>query len=791
MNPTIGEYPNPSSRIVALKQKFLDYESFMCCQRARIYTEVYRETEHQPMIIRRALALCETLRQIDLFIEDGELIVGHPASRPRSAEVFPEVSFHWMKEIDEFETREYNRLKVTSEVKAMLAEIHPYWEGKNPTDKFRARRPEETKRAFAAGLLSNPHEWSTFAHVGLDYRKILTKGINGLLEDIKKQKASMRITDPDYHGRSVFYDACEIICEGVVDYAHRYGELVDSFIARTRDPVRASELQGMREVLSRVPLYPARTFHEALQSFWFVQLITQIEGNGFSISPGRFDHYMNPYLEKDLEEGRLSVERAIELLDCTWLKFAEIMRVDDKKAAEVNAGYASGQNLVIGGIDSKGKDSTTPLSYLCLIANYHVRLHQPNFTVRLHRGTPEEFLEQVVLSISSGNGMPQVLNDEIIVPSLTGRGLPLAEAREYIPVGCDEITVPRMWGRCNGGYLNFAKVLEMTLNEGVDMKYGIAFGEPPSLRMIGSWDEFHQAVLEKIDYAVERQVSEANLTDRIHEEILPLPFLSMFLDDCIETGKDVTAGGGHYNTTGLVGVGSANIGDSLFAIKRLVFDEGRLTLAELRSVLLADFEGNEPLRQYILNKIPKFGNDEDEVDQYVVGVTNRFFDAVDRYRNNRGGPFYPALYSVTAQVGLGGATAASADGRKSGLPLADGLTPMYGQDVHGPTAALKSVVKVDLVRSPNGVIVNQRLTSGILGTPKGREKMELLLRSFVDIGGFHWQFNIVDNKELLEAQVHPEQYKGLVVRVAGYSAIFIELSKKAQDSVIARNAASL
>ncbi|WHH59005.1 formate C-acetyltransferase/glycerol dehydratase family glycyl radical enzyme [Petroclostridium sp. X23] len=781
----------PSVRIEKLKKSFLDHVPHMCCQRAEIYTKVYKEYECQPMIMKRAIALKETLRRMDIFIDDGEMIVGYPASKPRSAEVFPEISFHWINELDEFDTREYNQLKVLPEVKEKLREIYPYWRGKTLTDKFQVLRPENVKNAFQTGLLSNPHEWSGLAHVAPDFKIILQKGIKGILEDINDHKSKLKPYQPDYFGKMAFYSACEEICNGVLIFAERYKVLALEMAEKQNDSTRKSELLEIARVLAKVPLYPAETFHEALQSFWLIQLIPQIESNGFSITPGRFDQYMYPFYQADIEKGNITREWAQELLDCLWLKFCEILRVDDKKAAEVNAGYASGQNLVVGGIDSKGKDSTNDLSYMCLTSNAHIGLHQPNFTVRVHKNTPDEFLTGVVECISKGNGMPQLLNDELIIPSLMNFAIPLKEAREYIPVGCDEITVYRMWARCNGGYINFAKVLEVTMNNGKDILNEKQAGLEIPVDGLKNFDEFKEAFIKQLKNGIEMQVTEANLTDFIHKEILQLPFISMFVDNCIQKGRDVTDSGAYYNTTGLVGVGAATCGDSLHAINEIVYNQKRLSLAQFRNILKNNFAEEEVLRRYITDRLDKFGNDSDEVDSLVKDITDVFFDELEKYTNFRGGRFWPALYSVAAQVGLGDATAATPDGRLARFPLSDGLTPMYGQDKLGPTAALKSVCKVDLVRCPNGVIVNQRMMPGIFKTKNGIEKMKQLIRSFVDINGFHWQFNVINNDILKDAQINPENYKGLVVRVAGYSAIFVQLSKKAQDSVIARNEADL
>lgn len=783
--------PQPTPRVLRAKEAFLAARPEMCCQRALIYTDVYRSMKDScPPVLLRARALRKTLEELPIFIQPEEVVVGHPASRPRSAEVFPEVNISFMEEIDQFETREYNRLRVRPEVRASLLAIEPFWRGKTPHDACVERRSQSLKDAFACGLLSNPHEWSGFAHVGMDYRKLLHLGVSGLLDTLRTCRASLVETDPDLDAKLAFYDAEEEICAGVLAFAERYRKLAEELAFQEQDPRRRDELAEMSRVLSRVPAQPARTFQEALQTVWFMQLIPQIESNGFSISPGRLDQYCWPYLAADLNDGVLTLDRAQELLDLFWLKFCEILRVDSRGAAEVNAGYASGQNIEVGGIDKAGRDCTNPLSYLCLNANRHIRLHQPNFTVRLHANTPQEFLDQVVESISCGNGMPQLLNDECIVPSLVEHGIPLDEARDYIAIGCDEIAVHRHWARCNGGYINLAKVLELALGNGTDLKYGVPLLPPentPPETFLCLLDRFRRCLCQGIAL----QVEEANLTDAIHWEILPLPFVSLFLDDCVAQGRDCTAGGAHYNTTGLVAVGTATAADSLEAVRQLVYNDKRLTLDNLVQLLRDNFQGQEPLRQFILNRLPKFGNDLDGVDVLAVEITDLFAEQLKQYRNSRGGPFWPALYSVSAQVGLGNVCGATPDGRQDGLPLSDGLTPMYGMDRKGPTAALASLAKVHHRRFPNGIIVNQRMAGALFSSAEGRFKMTQLLRAFVSQGCFHWQFNIVDNSVLLAAQKDPEAYRGLAVRVAGYSAIFVELSVKAQDSIIERYAADL
>lgn len=783
----------PPARAQRLKTSLVAIEREMCVERAVLVTEAYRAHEADPVVLRRAKALAKVLREMTLLIADDELILGHFSNKRRSPSVFPEYGLHWVEyELDLFETRRHNRLRVPPEAKRAVREIYPYWRGRTVCDRIRAVRTPELQRAVDHGLFANPHEWSGLAHVALDFRRVLHDGIEGFRDEVGARLSSLNGADPFSLHQRTFLEALLLLCEATVDFARRYAALARAMAHDIREARRREELLHVAAVCERVPAKPARTFWEALQSFWFIHLIPQIEANGFSITPGRFDQYMYPYYRADIDAGRLSQDEAQELLECLWIKFSELARVDDRGMAEISAGYASGQNLCIGGKTASGEDATNELSFMCLAANEHLQLPQPNFTLRLHKETPQELLNAAVRVIARGNGMPQVLNDELIIPALLNKGIPLYEAREYIPVGCDEITVLGMWGRCNGGYINLAKALELALNNGRCRLTGEPVGPPTgNAADFSTFPDLLQAVFRQVDYAVWCMIAEANATDLVHAEIAPLPFESLLVPGCIENARDVTLGGARYNFTGPVGVGSATVGDSLAAIKKFVFEEELLSLPDLNKMLDADFAGHEAWRQKLIHRAPKFGNDDDYVDELVVSLTNRFFDQVEKGRNPRGGGMMPALYSVTAHVSAGKRVGATPDGRNAGTPLSDGLSPTYGRDLKGPTAALRSVVKVDLVRAPNGVIVNQRLAPGLLATEVGRLKMSQLLRSFVEARGFHWQFNVVSTETLLEAQAHPEQYRDLVVRVAGYSAFFVDLSRAAQDAIIQRSAPEL
>ena len=790
----ITDYPlpeAPTGRVSRMKDLFIQTKASMSAERAKIITKAYQKYDALPIVLKRAKAMQMILEELPIFIDDDEMIVGHPAAVRRGAEVFPERHMDWVEHAEEFETREFNSLKVSAETKSDLLAIYPYWKNKSVRHRMLATRPDFVSDSLACGLTINPHQWNGLGHLNPDYDVLLAEGLSGVRAKMQAAMEALRLEDPEYYNKQVFYQSEIVIIDALITFAHRYAALADE-LAATAAPARAAELRQIAENCRNVPEHPARTYYEALQSSWFVLLLAYIESNGFSISLGRMDQYMYPYLEKDLLAGTLDIDGAQELLDLFYLKTCEILRVDDTSFAWSSAGYSVGEHLIVGGVDCFGRDCTNLFSYLALKANEHIQLHQPNFAVRLHENTPEQFLNAVVKSISGGNGMPEVLNDEVVIPALLNKGIPLHLARDYAPIGCDEVTVRGQWGRCNGGYLNFAKVVEITMNEGKCMLTGKQIGlrtKPAS--EFTSFEDFMDAFNQQFDYAVKLVVNESNRTEWIHAELEPMPCLSMLTTGCLESGRDVTHGGARYNSTGPIGIGSANAGDSLMVIKKAVFETGRYTLPQLAELMRSNFEGHEIDRQYVRNKIPKFGNDIDEVDELVVRVTNRWFDQLERYKNIFGGPMWPALYSVSAQVGAGNSTAATADGRLATLPLSDGLTPMYGCDLSGPTAALKSVSKVDTMRAPNGVIINQRLTSSLFDTPDGFAKFKALLRSFVKMKSFHWQFNFVSSEVLRAAQANPEQYRSLVVRVAGYSAIFVDLCKKAQDSIIERTAAEL
>jgi pyruvate formate-lyase/glycerol dehydratase family glycyl radical enzyme len=792
LSPGMPEY----ERGQRLRRRVISVQPHLCIERARLVTRTYRENEHEHILAKRAKAFDNVLRNVSVYVLEDELIVGHQASHQRSAPLYPEFAVQWIAdEIDLFETRAQDRFVVSKEVKEeFLQDIYPYWKGRTISDRIRTYvTPDIALQRFEANVFNiSGHEDNGLGHVALDYRLVLERGLGGIIADVEERRSRLRLWKREDYDKKLFYDSCISMCRSAVHFARRYGSEAARLARLEENESRRRELETIADICCVVPEHPARTFHEALQSFWFMQLLPQIYDNGVSISPGRFDQYMFPYYASDIAEGRLTREQAQELLEAVWVKLTEPIKIYRAADAAFHAGYPMGQNLCVGGVGPDGRDATTDLSYRCLEAHSHMLLMQPNFTARLHLGTPETFLMKVCEAIRRGNGMPQITNDESVVVALTGIGITLAEARDYVPIGCVETAPPHVWGRLNGGYLNLPKIVELALGEGVcgitGKQVGPRTGDP---RTFTRFDDLIEACRAQMKHTMHHQVTWNNLIDRVHAELMPTPFTSIMVGDCIEKGRDVTAGGARYNYTAPYGVGIANAANSLMAVKRLVFDEGAVSMDELLHALASDFEGREDLRQLLLNRAPKYGNDIREVDDLARTVADIFIESMEGYETFRGGPFVCSFIPVASYMALGQSTAATPDGRKAGEPLADGISPTPGTDLEGPTAVFKSVCALDHRRIPNGVIFNQKIHPAAIERPEGLKKFADLLRTYVTLGGCHVQFNVVSADLLREAQEEPEKHRGLVIRVAGYSAFFNEIHRDVQDSIIARTEQAL
>lgn len=804
--------------------------------RARLITESYKATEDKPVIMRRALAFAHILDNIPIIIREGELVVGSSTIAPRGCQTYPEFSYKWLEA--EFETvaeRKADPFYIADQTKKELLAADAYWEGKTTSDLATALMTEETKKAIEHNIFTpGNYFYNGVGHVTVQYDKVLAMGYRGIIEEIQQELDRCNPGDGDYCTKSQFLKAAILSCEAVIRYARRYAQLAEKEAAACTDSARKQELLQIAANCARVPEHGAATFHEACQSFWFVQQLLQLESSGHSISPGRFDQYMYPYYKKDLEAGRLTRESAQELIDCIWVKLNDLNKCRDAASAEGFAGYSLFQNLIVGGQDKEGLDVTNDLSFMCITASKHVFLPQPSLSIRVWNKSPHELLLKAADLTRTGIGLPAYYNDEVIIPSLLSRGLTLEDARDYNIIGCVE---PQKAGKTEGwhdaAFYNMCRPLELVFSNGWDKGEKISI-ETGAVEDMATFEEFYDAYKKQMDYNISLLVNADNAIDVAHATRCPLPFLSCMVDDCVKRGKSVQEGGAVYNFTGPQGFGIANMADSLYAIKKLVFDEKKVTLAEYKralamnygqgfdavsageivteilremgrngmavdeaqvagmiaAVMSAELPAEEKKRyeelRAMIDEVPKFGNDNEEVDMFARDVAYTYTRPLLNYRNPRGGQFQAGLYPVSANVPLGAQTGATPDGRLAHTPVADGVSPSAGKDVYGPTAAANSVSKLDHGIASNGTLFNQKFHPTALSGEKGLENFVALIRSYFDQKGSHMQFNVVDRETLLDAQAHPEKYAHLVVRVAGYSALFTTLSKSLQDDIIRR-----
>ncbi|MGR5142621.1 glycyl radical protein [Photobacterium sp. DNB23_23_1] len=832
MKPVSQGFSEPTSRVESLRNQILDAVPCIETARALAITASYKETEGKPAIIRRAKAFERILAELPVVIRDNELVVGSATIEPRSSQIFPEFSNTWIE--DEFERvgkRSGDSFQISEQAKQELREVFPYWQGKTTSELATSYMSSDTQACMDAGVFTvGNYYMNGVGHISVDYGKVLKVGYQGIITEVAEKMLSADKTCPDYIKQEQFYKGIIISCNAAIQFAKRYANKA-SELAQSASGARQAELQKIAETCRRVPEQGATNFHEACQAFWFVHLMIGLESNGHSISPTRFDQYMHPYFEMDKE---ISPECAQELIDCIWVKLNDINKVRDEVSTNAFGGYPMFQNLIVGGQDQNGEDATNTLSYMCMEATARVRLPQPSFSVRVWSKTPNEFLLKACELSRLGLGVPAFYNDEVIVTALVNRGLSLQDARQYGIIGCVEPQCPgKTEGWHDSAFFNLGKLLEITLNGGkVD---GQQLGPvTPQLTELKSFDELMDAYQKQAEYFVLHLITADNCVDISHAERAPLPYLSCMVDDCIGDGKSLQEGGAQYNFSGPQGVGAANVGDSLTAIKKLVFDEGKLTLQQVKDALDTNFGGeaagptnsaNDPAYDMVMDAVkkvlaetgsaalldsqalksnvsvltsktnsvrqmlidaPKFGNDIDEVDLLTREGAAIYCREVQKYTNPRGGSFQAGLYPASINVLMGTAVGATPDGRMAGEPLADGVSPSRGMDRSGPTAATNSVAKLDHFIASNGTLYNQKFHPTALQGENGLSNMGALIRSYFDHKGMHVQFNVVNRDILLAAQKEPEKYRDLVIRIAGYSAQFISLDKSIQDDIIER-----
>ncbi len=786
--PSAWATTNPTERVSRLKKRLLEQERLIDVERARYATESYRATEGQPMALRRAHMLLHLVRSLSLAIQPDEIIVGNRSLWPRMGVIAPEGAVDWVdRELEILPTRPQDKFQITAvQIKELREEIFPYWRGKTLEDIVAASIPPEVKQTVRGKAFSLNQTDHAQGHILPDVETWLRLGLGGLRERVLTLRRRPEVQTGE---QQAFYEAALIALQAAQELILRYTALARRLAADCPEAERRQELERIAAMCRRLSEHPAGDFWEALQAVWFLFVLLQIESNASSFSPGRFDQYMLPYLERDLESGRLTLPQAQELLEYGWLKFSEVVLLRSSKSARYFAGFPIGFNIVLGGQQPDGGDATNLLSYMCLRAQADLGLTQPNLSIRIHKNSPEAFLQAAAFVIGRGSGMPQVFNDEVIIPAQLNRGVAPADALNYAVVGCVELSTPgKALGWSDAAMFNLTRVLELTLFGGQDPHTGEQVGlKTPSLDQMSSFADLESAYDQQLAHFVELMVQGCNLVDRIHAQIYPSPFLSLVVADCLERGLDVTAGGAFYNFSGVQGVQLANVADSLAAIRQAVFDEQWLSAPEFLTALKEDFAGREVLRQRLINRVPKYGNDDDRVDQYAQKWGDRYSELVAQYPTIRGGLYQPGFYTVSAHVPMGADVGATPDGRHTGTPLADGgLSPSAGRDRRGATAALRSVSKINLKLASNGTLLNMKFLPSFFAGPEAIKKFVLLLRGFCKLFIPHVQFNVVSAETLRQAQAHPEEYRSLVVRVAGYSAYFTELDKALQDEIISR-----
>ena len=798
--------------------------------RAKLITESYKMTEGEPIVTRRAKAFLHILQNIPIIIRDEELIVGSTTLAPRGCQTYPEFSYEWLEaEFDTVATRKADPFYISEEAKKEIAEADKYWKGKTTSELATAYMAPEAIRAIDHNMFTpGNYFYNGVGHVTVHYDWVLAVGFKGIAAKAKKALDALNFGDAEYARRSHFLNAVIMSCEAAIIYAKRYAALAREMAAKESNSRRKAELLRIADNCENVPENGARDFWEACQSFWFVQQLLQIESSGHSISPGRFDQYMYPYYSKDIESGKITREFAQELIDCIWIKLNDLNKCRDAASAEGFAGYSLFQNLIVGGQNAEGVDVTNDLSFMCITASLHVQLPQPSLSIRVWNNSPHDLLIHAATLTRTGVGLPAYYNDEVIIPSLMSRGLTLEDAREYNIIGCVE---PQKAGKTEGwhdaAFFNMCRPLELVFSDGMDKGelVGVHTGDVTKFK---TFDEFYDAYKKQMNYAISLLVNADNAIDVAHATLCPLPFLSGMIEDCIGRGKSVQEGGAIYNFTGPQGFGIANMADSLYAIKTLVFDKKEVTLAEYQQALEDNYgkgldaekaqkvvaevvrelaaagrkiseteiaaavssliKGSDKYDKLLekIDAVPKYGNDIPEVDAFARDVEYTYAKPLETYKNPRGGMFQAGMYPVSANVPLGAQTGATPDGRLAGKPVADGVSPSAGKDVHGPTAAANSVARLDHYIASNGTLFNQKFHPSALSGRQGLENFVALIRSYFDQKGSHMQFNVVSRETLLDAQKYPEKYKHLVVRVAGYSAFFTTLSRSLQDDIINR-----
>ena len=779
-----------SERVARLRRQSLEARPQICIERAELMTEIDRKslaTVSAPM--RRALAFQHLMEHKKIHIGEGELIVGEKGPGPKATPTFPELCCHSLEDLDLLDRRDKISYGVDAETRRAYQEsIIPYWRGRSMRDLIFQEMTEEWKAAYEAGVFTEFMEQRAPGHTVLD-DKIYHKGFVDFQDDLRRSLEALDyLNDPRAWARAQELKAMQVCAHALIRFAERHAEQARDLARREKDPGRRAELEHIAEVCSHVPAHAPRSFWEALQYYWFVHLGVTTELNTWdAFSPGRLDQHLDPFYKQDLAEGRLTRAQAEELLQCLWIKFNNQPAPPKVGVtAEESGTYTDFAQINTGGVREDGSDGVNEVTYLILDVIEAMRLLQPSSSIQVSKKNPDAFVRRAAQIIRTGFGQPSVFNADLIVQELVRQGKALADARNGGSSGCVEVGA---FGKENynlTGYFNLPKVLEITLHNGLDprtgKRIGLSSGNPTRYE---SFQELFSAFEAQIRHFVEIKVRGNNVIERLYAEHMPSPFLSLLIDDCVKQGKDYHDGGARYNTTYIQGVGLGTTTDALTALKFHVFERKTLGLSELLQVLEDNFVGHERARLLLLNKTPRYGNDEDYADEVMTAVFEAYFRAVDGRPNTKGGTYHINLLPTTVHIYFGSVTLATPDGRRAGEPLSEGVSPVQGADRRGPTAVLRSVAKMDHVRT-GGTLLNQKFAPQLLRDEEGLDKLVQLIRTYFKLDGHHVQFNVVDAATLRDAQEHPDQHRDLIVRVAGYSDYFCDLGKALQDEIIAR-----
>jgi len=779
-----------SARIDLLRKQYFSHRPVLCHERPLATTIAYRENEDDPVIIKKAKAFKKHCETKTVLIQDNELVVGNAGSRPRAGIFCPEIIWRWVEEeLETINTRDWDPYTVSDETKEVLRdEVFPYWRGKSLEEWVIDTLPEETRHVtvdspiifLGEKLDSGPGQ------IGPDYEILLSQGLIGIKEHAEER---IRTLDPEMERHSIdFLHAVMICCDGMIILSRRYAEEARRLADRESNETRKEELNRIAAVCERVPAYPARTFHEALQAVWFGQVGLNIEANAPSYSPGRFDQYIYPYYQKEVDAGKLTKEQAQELLECLWIKLSEVVWFSSEETAQYWAGYMPYQLLHVGGTDAQGNDATNELSYMCLEASIRVRLFQPSISILVDPKTPDDLLQKACELARLGDGHPSFFNNKVSIDMLLRKGVPAEAANECVVVGCSEVNSRHMYQWSSGPWYNIGAMVEFALSDGFSHVekdyYGARTGNP---RAFETYDQFYEAVKKQVKHYMHHNAIAGLILEIAHEKMLPLPFSSSIKSDCIQNAKDLTRGGARYNAgPGLTGVGIADTINSLAAVKKLVYEEKVLSMDDLLDAIESDFEGYEVIRQLLVKRAPKYGNDNEYVDSIAGTFTEDLVEEIERHTGKMGNKLHSAIVPTSANVPFGLGTWALPSGRKAFTPLADGISPNQGTDVKGPTSEVKSVARLKPWLHTIGTIFNMRFLPKSLQGKSGLTNMAALIRTYFEMGGFHVQFNVVSNETLRAAQEKPAEYQNLMVRVAGYSAYFVELAREVQNDIISR-----